>query len=70
MNEVGKTLVTIGTCIVVLGVILWSGVGRNWFGKMPGDIQISRGNFSFYFPLATRLLISVVMTVLLWLFRR
>ena len=70
MNEVGKTLVIIGICIVVLGLILWSGVGRNWFGKLPGDIQLSRGNFSFYFPLATCLLISLVLTVLLWLFRR
>jgi hypothetical protein len=70
MNEVGKTLVIIGICMVVLGLIFWSGVGRNWFGKLPGDIQLTRGNLSFYFPLATCLLISLVLTVLLWLFRR
>jgi ribose/xylose/arabinose/galactoside ABC-type transport system permease subunit len=70
VNEIGKILVVLGLCIVVLGLVLWTGVGKGWFGKLPGDIQISRGNFRFYFPLATCLLISLVLTLLMWLFRR
>lgn len=70
MSEVGKILVVVGLCIAVFGLLLWTGVGKGWFGKLPGDIQISRGNFRFYFPLVTCLLISVVLTLLMWLFRR
>jgi len=70
MNEIGKTLVVLGLCIALFGLLLWTGVGKGWFGKLPGDIQISRGNFRFYFPLVTCLLISVVLTLLMWLFRR
>ena len=70
MNELGKILVIAGVGMVVVGLLLWSGVGRGWFGKLPGDIHVSRGNFSFYFPLATCLLISLVLTLLFWLFRR
>jgi hypothetical protein len=70
MGEWGKILVIVGLCIALAGVLLWTGAGKGWFGKLPGDIQVSRGNFSFYFPLATCLLISVVLTLLFWLFRR
>jgi hypothetical protein len=70
VGEIGKVLVVVGLCIAGVGLLLWTGVGKTWLGKLPGDIQISRGNFSFYFPLATCLLISVVLTLLFWLFRR
>ena len=70
MNELGKMLFIAGLVVAVAGLILWSGVGRNWLGKLPGDIHLSRGNFSFYFPLVTCLLISLVLTLLFWLFRR
>jgi len=70
MNEVGKFLFICGLVIALIGLALWAGVGKSWFGKVPGDINISRGNFSFYFPLATCLLISLILTVLLWIFRR
>ena len=70
MNDVGKFLVIIGIAIAGAGLLLWSGFGRNWLGRLPGDIHFSRGNFSFYFPLATCLLISVVLTLILWLFRK
>jgi len=70
MSELGKVLIIVGVCLVVVGLILWTGVGRNWFGKLPGDIHISRGKFSFYFPLATCVLFSLVLTLLFWLFRR
>jgi hypothetical protein len=70
VNELGKWLVVIGLIIVILGALLWSGLGRGWLGQLPGDIRISRGDFSFYFPIITCVIVSVVVTVLLWLFRR
>ena len=72
MSEVGKLLVVAGLVLVVVGALLWSGVGREWLGRLPGDIHFTnaRGSFSFYFPIVTCLLISVVLTLLLWLFKR
>ena len=59
----------VGMGIVVLGVVIWSGVGRGWLGRLPGDISYTKSNFSFHFPLMTCLLLSVILTFLLWLFR-
>jgi hypothetical protein len=70
MNEVGKALVLFGIVIVVIGLALWTGFGRGWLGQLPGDIRVSKGNFTFFFPLATCMLVSVVLTLLLWLFRK
>ena len=70
MRDLGKYLVIAGLILAALGVFLWSGWGKGWFGRLPGDIQYSRGNFSFYFPIVTCILISVVVSLLLWLFRR
>lgn len=70
MRDVGKLLVLVGLLTAAVGWLLWSGWGRGWLGRLPGDIHLTRGNFSFYFPLATCLLLSVVLTLLLWLFRR
>jgi len=70
MRDLGKYFVIAGLILAALGVFLWSGWGKGWFGRLPGDIQYSRGNFSFYFPIVTCILISVVVSLLLWLFRR
>lgn len=70
LNELGKILVVVGLLIAVLGAVLWSGVGKGWFGRLPGDLQYTRGNFNFYFPLATCVLLSLVATLVLWLFRK
>ena len=70
MPEVGKILFVTGLLLAVLGLLIWSGFGRGWLGQLPGDIRVSRGNFSFYFPLVTCLVISAVLTLLFWLFRR
>jgi hypothetical protein len=70
MNDVGKTLVVIGLVIALLGALLWAGLGRGWFGRLPGDVHYTKGNFSFFFPLTTCLLLSLVLTFILWLFRR
>jgi hypothetical protein len=70
MNDLGKLIFFVGVAIAVVGLLMWMGVGRGWFGKLPGDISYSRGNFSFYFPLVTCLIISVVLTLIMWLMRK
>lgn len=67
MHPVAKTLIVIGAVLVVAG-LLWQFVGR-WLplGRLPGDIVIRREGFSFYFPIVTSLLLSVVLTLLAWL---
>jgi ribose/xylose/arabinose/galactoside ABC-type transport system permease subunit len=70
MKELGRFLVGVGLLFVLAGVALWSGFGKGWIGHLPGDFHFSKGNFNFYFPLATCLLLSVLLTVLLWIMRR
>lgn len=70
MNDLGKMLVILGLALVIIGAILWSGFGRGWLGRLPGDIRYSRGNFSFYFPVVTCILLSIILTLVLRLFRK
>ena len=71
MQEIGKYVVMIGAVLVVAGVILWRFPSLfGWLGKLPGDISVQKGNFSFYFPVMTCILVSIVLTLLSWLFRR
>ncbi len=68
--ELGKFLVILGAVIIVLGLLLWSGVGAGWLGRLPGDIRIERGNSAFYFPIVTCIIISIVLSLIFSLFRR
>ena len=70
MPEIGKFLVVIGIVIVVVGALLWSGLGGGWLGRLPGDIRIERGNTAFYFPVVTCIIISIVLSLIFSLFRR
>jgi hypothetical protein len=70
MNDLGKLLVIVGVAITTVGLMLWSGWGRGWLGRLPGDIHYSRENFSFHFPIVTCLLMSAALTLLMWLFRK
>ena len=70
MNELGKMLFALGCVLAVVGLVLWSGAGRGWLGRLPGDIHYRRGGFQFYFPVVTCLLLSALLTVLSWLLRR
>ena len=63
-------MVIVGLVIAAIGLLVWSGVGRGWFGQFPGDVSVNRGNVSFHFPIVTCLVVSAILTVLLWLFRR
>jgi membrane protein implicated in regulation of membrane protease activity len=70
MSDIGKLLIVFGLLIAGAGLVLVL-VGRiPWVGRLPGDIHIQRGNWTFYFPLATSLLLSVALTLIFWLFSR
>lgn len=80
-TTLGKILIVMGFGIVALGVVLVAldripgfGNSLSWLGKLPGDISIKRENVSFYFPIATSILLSVLLSLLFyivgWLFRR
>ena len=64
-----KFLIFAGIVLIGLGV-LWMVGERFGLGRLPGDIVIERGNFRFYFPLATSIILSVIISLLLWLFNR
>jgi hypothetical protein len=70
MNDLGKWLVILGLPLVVIGALLWMGVGRGWLGRLPGDIHYDKASFSFHFPIVTCLIISAVLSLLVWLFRK
>jgi hypothetical protein len=70
VNEVGKLLVVLGIVVVLTGLVLWSGFGPKWLGRLPGDIRIERGNSAFYFPIVTCIVISVVLSLVMSIFRR
>jgi tellurite resistance protein TehA-like permease len=69
MAAFGKLLVIFGAIAMLIGALIWAGFG-NWIGRLPGDIRIERGNSGFYFPIVTCVIISIVLTVLMSLFRR
>jgi hypothetical protein len=64
-----RFLVTVGLVLVALG-LLWPLLSKLGLGRLPGDIVITRGSFRFYFPIVTSLVVSIVLTLILWLFRR
>jgi hypothetical protein len=70
MQELGKLLAILGGVILLLGLALWSGLGTGWLGRLPGDIRIERGHSTFYFPIVTCILLSVLLSLLFSLFRR
>jgi hypothetical protein len=70
MPDLGKFLVIAGLLIAAVGALIWSGFGKGWLGRLPGDIHYTRDNFSFHFPIVTCLLLSAILSLLLWLFRK
>ena len=70
VHEVGKLLLVFGVLLVLAGLALVL-VGRvPWLGRLPGDIHIERGSWTFYFPLATSLVLSTVLSLILWIVGR
>jgi len=70
MHNIEKFLMIIGAVLLLLGLILWSGFAPKWLGRLPGDIRIEREHGAFYFPIVTCIVISIVLSLLFWIFRR
>ena len=64
-----RTLIIIGIVLVILG-LLWPWLQKSGLGRLPGDIALERDNFHFYFPITTSIVVSIVVTLLFWLFRK
>ena len=69
-NQLGKILIFIGIFIVVLGALFLLGHKIPWLGKLPGDIYIKKNNFTFYFPIVTSILISLILSLIFYFFRK
>ncbi|PWV56365.1 DUF2905 domain-containing protein [Chitinophaga sp. S165] len=71
MERVGKMIVIIGILIVVAGIIIWFlGDKLRFLGRLPGDIRIEKENYQVYIPITTMLLVSAVLTLIMWLLQR
>ncbi len=70
MRDFGKLLVVLGTVTVLVGLIFWGGFAPKWLGRLPGDIRIEREHSAFYFPIVTCIILSVVLSLVLSIFRR
>ena len=71
MQPIGKTIVLLGVMLVVIGLVVWlAGDKFGWFGHLPGDIRVERENMRFYAPFSSMILLSIVLSLLLWLFRK
>ncbi len=68
-SELGRLIVGAGVFLVVVGLLLWSGA-LAWFGRLPGDIRIERDTVRVYIPLISMLLVSVALSILLYIVRR
>lgn len=70
MQEIGKVLVVVGIVIAIVGALMWKTGGLGPLGRLPGDITIKGEHSTFYFPIVTCILLSLILTLLSWLFRR
>lgn len=64
-----RTLIIIGAILILVG-LLWPWIQKLGLGRLPGDIAVEKEGFSFYFPIMTSLIISIVLTLLFWLFKK
>ncbi|MGH7795716.1 MAG: DUF2905 domain-containing protein [Candidatus Binatia bacterium] len=70
MPDLAKTLIVFGLLLLAVGLVLSLSGKLPWIGHLPGDITIQRGRFTVYFPITTCILISVIVSLVLYLFRR
>ena len=69
--QTGKWIIVAGAFLVIIGVLIYFFHDKlNWLGKLPGDIRIEKNNFHFYFPITTMIVISIILTLLINLFRK
>ncbi|MFA6596900.1 MAG: DUF2905 domain-containing protein [Ignavibacteriaceae bacterium] len=70
ISQIGKLLILLGGIIVILGIILLSFGKIPFLGKLPGDIIVQKKNFTFYFPVVTSILLSLLLALILYLFKK
>lgn len=70
-QQTGKWIIITGVVLVIAGLVIWLFHDKlHWIGRLPGDIRVEREHFRFYFPLTTMILFSLVVTLLIYLFKR
>jgi hypothetical protein len=70
-SQTGKWIIVAGVLIVIIGILIYFFHDKlNWLGKLPGDIRIEKDNFRFYFPITTMIIISIVLTLLINIFKK
>jgi len=69
-DHIGKVLLIMGAVLMAIGALLMLSGKISWLGRLPGDILIQKKNFTFYFPIATSIILSIILTLVLWLFFR
>ena len=71
MQNTGKTIIIIWIILIFVGIVIWSfGDKLNWLGNLPGDIRVKKGNFSFYMPLTSMILLSIIVSLIIWIIRK
>lgn len=70
VRELGKFVVIIGVVMTLVGLVMWSGFAPKWLGRLPGDIRVEREHSAFYFPIVTCIILSIVLSLLVSIFRR
>lgn len=70
MPALGKMLIILGVVIILIGLGLIFADKIPYIGRLPGDIYVKRDRWSFYFPITTSIIISIVLTIIMWLFRK
>jgi len=70
MIDIGKMLIIFGVAAIIIGGIFMLSGKVPWLGRLPGDILVQKKNFTFYFPLATSILLSILLTLIFWLIKK
>lgn len=71
MSQVGRILILVGIILVIAGVIIYFASDKlTWLGHLPGDIRIEKENYSAYIPVTTMILLSVVLSLIIWLIKK
>ncbi len=68
LQHIGRFLIIVGAIMMLVGGVLLLSGKIPWLGRLPGDIIVQKKNFTFYFPLATSILLSIILTLLFWIF--
>jgi len=71
MQQIGKIIILIGLIIVIAGILVYLLEDKlHWFGRLPGDIRVERENFRFYFPITTAILLSIIISLVIYIIRK